>query len=116
MIVEVFISQCDGRDPLGDHGVLVVGDHCGLPRVGDNLIESGAQTDLEIDLAKEESPAVAGESSAEEVGNNFLALGTKKSRGFGLSLSCDGLSTWRKGIVVTPYSTRSKAVAQYLCA
>ena len=78
MIVEIFISEGESNDPLGQHGLLVMGDHFGESGVGNDLVESAGESDLKIDFAEEESAAIGGELPATEVRNDFLAMGSGK--------------------------------------
>ena len=40
MIVEVFVSQCDRRDALGEQGLLLVNCEDRVPRVRDDSIDT----------------------------------------------------------------------------
>ena len=64
VVVEVLVPQGDRRDPLGDHGALVVDDEDGVSGVGDGGVEGVEQADLVGDLAEEQRPGVGGEPAA----------------------------------------------------
>ncbi len=72
MVVEVFITQGDRRDPLCDHGALVVDDEDGVSGVGDGGVEGVEQTDRVGDLAEQQSPGIGGEPASLKVGDNSL--------------------------------------------
>ena len=111
MIVEVFISEGDGDDALGDHNALIVDDEEGVSRVGDRLVESVEQTDLVGGLAKQERPGVGGEPTSLKVGDDGLGPEAGKPENVSVTV-CHGGGLARKGCVlcVNPYPITSKAV------
>ena len=72
MIVEIFLSQGDGGDPLCDHGALVVNDEGGASGIGDGGVECIEEADFLGDLAQQQGAGVGDETAALEVGDDGL--------------------------------------------
>ena len=57
VVVEVFITEGDGGDPLGDHGhSLVVEDEGRVSGIGNGVVEGVEQPDLVGDLTEQKPP------------------------------------------------------------
>ena len=81
MIVEILVPQGQRRDPLGDHGALVMDDEHGMTRIWDRRAEGVEESDVVIDLAEQEGPGICGNPSTQEVGDDGLgAEGGKVER------------------------------------
>jgi len=90
MVVEVLVAQGDGRDPLGDHGVLVVDDECGISGVGDGGVEGIEEPEVVSDLAEQQGAGVGGEASAVEIGDDGLGSEAGKVKGIAVTVRHSG--------------------------
>jgi hypothetical protein len=54
MIVEVLVSQGEGDDPLGEHGLLIVDEEGGVTRVGDRGVEGVEEAEAIGGLTQEQ--------------------------------------------------------------
>jgi hypothetical protein len=114
MIVEVFISQCNCRDPLSNHHALVVDHEFGLPRIGNRPIQRLEEPDLVGDRAEQERPRVGGEPAALKISDDGLGAETGKREGVAVTV-CHGGGLAREGCgeCANPYPITSKAIAPF---
>ena len=66
MVVEVFVAQRDGGDPLGEHGLLVMDGEDRVSRVRDGGVEGLEEAGLSGDLAEQQGPGIGGEPAAQK--------------------------------------------------
>lgn len=67
LIVEIFITQCDGNDALSQHGSLVVDDIARITRIRNALVDRVDQSDLPIHLPQQECPRIGGQPSSQKI-------------------------------------------------
>src|SRR5579883_1459450 len=117
MVVEILVSQGQRRDPLGDHGALVMDDEHGMTRIWDRRVKGVEESDAVIDLAEQEGPGICGNLSTQEVGDDGLGVEPGKSQRIAVTVChSGGLALGGGGLVLNPYPTRSKAIAPYRLA
>ena len=74
MIVEVFITEGNPEDPLGQQGPLRMGDEEGVAGIGEAGVDRIDQTQRSIHLTQQHGSAVRGQPAAAKVGLNILAF------------------------------------------
>ena len=95
VIVEVFVAEGDGDDPLGDHGPLGVDDEDGMSGVGDGGVDGVEEAEAVVDLAEEQGAGVGGEPPP--VKSATTALGPRLEKGRGLRLQSVIAVAWLFG-------------------
>ena len=58
MVVEIFIPQGDPEDPLGQQGLLGMGDEERIAGIGNAAVQGIDQTQLAIDLPQQQGSGV----------------------------------------------------------
>ena len=81
MIVEVFVSQGEAEDALGQQGALGMQDQGGGTWIGEALVDLVNEPKATVDFPQQQASAVAGEFAAVEVGLNFAARKTGNGEG-----------------------------------
>jgi len=67
VVVEVFVSHCDGEDPLCQQRPDIVGDLGRLARIADAIDDRVDEADAFIDFSQECGPGVGCQVSAVEI-------------------------------------------------
>ncbi len=112
VIVEVLVAERDPEDALGQHVTLLVGDACGVAWVGQGGVQLVDQSQVPIDLAEQQRPAVAGDVAAIEVGDDPLGAEAGKDDRIAVTVChSDGLAPVGDDVVVNTDTTGTKAVA-----
>lgn len=73
MVVEVFVAQRQGKDPLPEHGLETVGKAVSPPRIRQAPGHIPGQAQAPIRLAQQDGPAIAGDVPAAKRDLNFPA-------------------------------------------
>ena len=105
MVVEIFLSQGDGGDPLCDHGALVVNDEGGASGIGDGGVECIEEANFLGDLAQQQGAGVGGEPAGRPGSRRRRpwARGWKSGAVLRYSLSWQWPRTLRRWRVANPY-------------
>ncbi len=68
VIVEIFIAQGDGVDPLREYGFLIMLDASGIAGGGKSLVEGVDQAGSPLDFAEQEDAGIGRDATAGEIG------------------------------------------------
>jgi hypothetical protein len=90
VVIEVFVAQGDGGDPLCEHRSLVVDDDREPSGIGDGVVEGVEEAEPVADLAEQEGAGVGGEPAAVEIGDDGLGLDPGKVEGVAVTLCHSG--------------------------
>jgi hypothetical protein len=72
MIVEVFVTEGDAENPLGEHGVLVMFDFGWITRIWDGVAQGLDQSRAFFDFPKQQNAGVGSDTSTFKIGKDLL--------------------------------------------
>jgi hypothetical protein len=72
MIVEVFVTEGDAENPLGEHGVLVMFDFGGITRIWNGVAQGSDQSCAVFDFPKQQDAGVGSDTSTFKIGKDLL--------------------------------------------
>ena len=100
LIVDIFVSEGDGEDSLGDHVCLLMGDEQGVSWIIDDLIDAGDESDWVLAPLQEDGAGVGGEPSAVEMDVDFLGAGRRGCRKRGRHGTLCLVVGWEKCVAI----------------
>ena len=74
LIVEVFVTECNGKNALCQKVALLMDDANGITRIGDDPADAVGQPEVAVDFLQQHNSGIRGQLTAVKVGLNGLAL------------------------------------------
>jgi hypothetical protein len=90
MVVEIFVAQGDGDNPLSEQGALVMDDESGITWVGNRRIEGAEESDLVGEFPEDERTTVCGQLSAQKIGVYRFGAAAGKIEGLTVTVCHSG--------------------------
>ena len=90
MVVEILVTQSQGKKTLAHQLVNGMFDEFGIARIGEATRDKAADSQSGINLAQEKKPAIGTERTAREIGNDFSGTQVLKKQGLGETVCLTG--------------------------
>jgi hypothetical protein len=71
VIIQIFVTQSDGNDPLFDQLHQIVVDALGIPKVGEALGKSLKESPMAVEASQKQPSGIGCDRSTIEIGHNF---------------------------------------------